>query len=156
MKIEFVLNQEKRRIDVDPMRRLLDILREDFGLTSVKEGCGQGECGSCMVLIGNRAVNSCLMPAANISGKRITTVEGLQGTEKYETLEKAFLDAGSVQCGFCTPGMVISAEALLRSNPNPEDAEIKEALEGNLCRCTGYNMIVEGVKLAAERGQGLW
>lgn len=156
MKIEFEINGTQKIMDIDPSRRLLDLLREDLELTSVKEGCGQGECGACMVLMDDKAVNSCLIPAANIHGKRITTVEGLRPTEQYKTIEQAFLDAGSVQCGFCTPGMVISAEALLRKNPNPDEDEIKEALEGNLCRCTGYNMIIEGVKLAAERGQGLW
>ena len=156
MKIEFEINGTQKFMDIDPSRRLLDLLREDLELTSVKEGCGQGECGDCIVLMDDKAVNSCLIPAANIHGKRITTVEGLRPTEQYKTIEQAFLDAGSVQCGFCTPGMVISAEALLRKNPNPNQDEIKEALEGNLCRCTGYNMIIEGVKLAAERGQGLW
>lgn len=156
MKIEFEINDRQKIMDIDPSRRLLDLLREDLELTSVKEGCGQGECGACMVLMDDKAVNSCLIPAANIHGKKITTVEGLRPTEQYKTIEQAFLDAGSVQCGFCTPGMVISAEALLRKNPNPNQDEIKEALEGNLCRCTGYNMIIEGVKLAAERGQGLW
>ena len=156
MKIEFEINGTQKFMDIDPSRRLLDLLREDLELTSVKEGCGQGECGACIVLMDDKAVNSCLIPAANIHGKRITTVEGLRPTEQYKTIEQAFLDAGSVQCGFCTPGMVISAEALLRKNPNPNQDEIKEALEGNLCRCTGYNMIIEGVKLAAERGQGLW
>ncbi|HMA62060.1 MAG TPA: (2Fe-2S)-binding protein [bacterium] len=156
MKIEFEINNTQKILEVDPARRLLDILREDLDLTSVKEGCGQGECGACMVLMDDKAVNSCLIPAGNVHGKNITTVEGLRSTEQYKTIEQAFLDAGSVQCGFCTPGMVISAEALLRKNPDPDEDEIKEALEGNLCRCTGYNMIIEGVKLAAERGQGLW
>jgi carbon-monoxide dehydrogenase small subunit len=156
MKIEFSLNDRTQSIDVDPNRCLLDLLRENFGLTSVKEGCGQGECGSCMVLMDGKAVNSCLIPVANIYGKKITTVEGLHSSKRYKIIEQAFLDAGSVQCGFCTPGMVISTEALLRNNPDPDEAEIKEALEGNLCRCTGYNMIVEGVQLAAERGRGLW
>src|SRR6056297_1063456 len=156
MEIKFRLNGKIETLEVNPVKRLLDILREDFELTSVKEGCGEGECGACMVLMDNKAVNSCMIPAGNVHGKNITTVEGLRSTEQYKTIEQAFLDAGSVQCGFCTPGMVISAEALLRKNPDPDEDEIKAALEGNLCRCTGYNMIIEGVKLAAERGQGLW
>lgn len=156
MKIEFILNDKPQIIDVDPVRRLLDILRGDFELTSVKEGCGEGECGACVVLMDGKAVNSCLIPAGNIEGRRILTLEGFCKTERYKIIEESFLKAGSVQCGFCTPGMVMSTEALLRENPQPDEKEIKEALSGNLCRCTGYNMIFEGIKLAAARGKGLW
>jgi len=156
MKIEFILNNEQKVIDVDPARRLLDILREDFGLTSVKEGCGEGECGACVVLMDGRAVNSCLVPAGNIVGKSILTLEGYKKTKRYKIIEECFLEAGSVQCGFCTPGFVMATESLLNENPHPTEEEIKAGLSGNLCRCTGYNMIIAGVKLAIERGEGLW
>jgi len=156
MKIDFILNNEIQSVKVDPARRLLDLLREDFELTSVKEGCGEGECGACVVLMDGRAVNSCLVPAGNIVGKSIVTLEGFKQTERYKMIEKCFLEAGSVQCGFCTPGFVMATESLLNENPHPSEKEIKEGLSGNLCRCTGYNMIIDGVKLAAERGSGLW
>ncbi len=156
MKIEFILNDETQIIDINPVRRLLDILREDFGLTSVKEGCGEGECGACVVLMDGKAVNSCLVPAGNIVGKHIVTLEGFRKTRRYKIIEESFIAAGSVQCGFCTPGFVMASESLLNENPHPTDEEIKESLSGNLCRCTGYNMIIEGVKMAAERGEGLW
>ncbi|MBN2601890.1 MAG: (2Fe-2S)-binding protein [Candidatus Marinimicrobia bacterium] len=156
MKIEFILNDKPQTIDVHPARRLLDLLREDFGLTSVKEGCGEGECGACVVLMNGKAVNSCLVPAGNIIGNSIQTLEGFKTTERYKVIEKCFLEAGSVQCGFCTPGIVMATESLLSENPHPTDDEIKESLSGNLCRCTGYNMIFKGIRLAAERGKGLW
>ncbi len=156
MKIEFILNEEAKMIEVDPARRLLDILRDDFGLSSVKEGCGEGECGACVVLMDGKAINSCLVPAGNIYGHHIVTLEAFKKTKRYRVIEDAFAEAGSVQCGFCTPGIVMATESLLNENPHPGDAEIKDGLSGNLCRCTGYNMIVKGVKLAAERGEGLW
>jgi len=156
MKIEFVLNDKKQVIQVDPASRLLDILRDDFELTSVKEGCGEGECGACVVLMDDKAVNSCLIPVGNIEGRHIVTMESFRKTERYKVIEESFLEAGSVQCGFCTPGIVMSTESLLRENPKPGNNEIRDALSGNLCRCTGYNMIIKGVKLAATRGKGLW
>lgn len=156
MKIEFVLNDKKQVIQVDPASRLLDILRDDFELTSVKEGCGEGECGACVVLIDGKAVNSCLIPIGSIEGRHIVTMEGFRKTKRYKVIEESFLEADSVQCGFCTPGIVMSTESLLRENPRPNEEEIKEALSGNLCRCTGYNMIFDGIKLAAARGKGLW
>jgi len=156
MKIEFILNDQPQSINVHPARRLLDLLREDFGLTSVKEGCGEGECGACVVLMDGRAVNSCLVPAGNIIGKSIVTLESFKKTKRYKMIESCFLEAGSVQCGFCTPGIVMATESLLTENPHPTDEEIKEGLSGNLCRCTGYNMIFKGIHLAVERGKGLW
>jgi len=156
MKIEFYLNNDPVEIEVSPAYRLLDLLREDFGLTSVKEGCGEGECGACVVLMNGRAVNSCLIPCGSIVGKHIITLEEFKKTNRYEAIEKGFMEAGAVQCGFCTPGFVMATESLLNQNPTPTDAEIKEALSGNLCRCTGYNMIIKGVKLAMEKGDGLW
>jgi len=156
VKIRFVLNHKKVEIDVDPLKRLLDVLREDFALKGVKEGCGEGECGACAVLVNGKLMNSCLVPVAQVDGKEVLTVEGYKNTEKYKIIEEAFLEAGAVQCGFCTPGMVMAIEALLSRNPSPEESDVREALSGNLCRCTGYNMIVDAVLLAARRGKGLW
>jgi len=156
MQIEFLLNGEKNSIDCNPTRSLLDVLRVDIGLTSVKEGCGEGECGACMVLLDGEAVNSCLVPMAMVSGRQVLTMEGYRESSQYKVIEASFLEAGAVQCGFCTPGIVMSMEALLRKNPQPDDEAIHRALEGNLCRCTGYQMIFRGVKLAIKRGSGLW
>ncbi len=156
MIIEFTLNEKKTKIDTDASARLLDILRDDMGLKSVKEGCGEGECGACVILVNGLAMNSCLLPAGSIIGKSVVTLEGFKNTERYKAIEAGFIKAGSVQCGFCTPGFVMATESLLNQNPNPTDDEIKEGLSGNLCRCTGYNMIIKGVKLAMEIGDGLW
>lgn len=156
MKIRFVLNHKKVEIDVDPLKRLLDVLREDFALKGVKEGCGEGECGACAVLVNGKLMNSCLIPVAQVDGKEVLTIEGYKNTKKYKIIEEAFLEAGAVQCGFCTPGMVMAIEALLSRNPSPEESDVREALSGNLCRCTGYNMIVDAVLLAALKGKGLW
>lgn len=155
-RIEFTLNGTKTGVDTDPLKRLLDVLREDLKLTGPKEGCGEGECGACSVLLDGRLVNSCLIPAGAIAGREITTIEGFRETTQFKVLEEAFADAGAVQCGFCTPGMVMAAQALLSANARPTEMEIREAISGNLCRCTGYNMIVDAVRLAAERGEGLW
>ncbi|MCD6132305.1 MAG: (2Fe-2S)-binding protein [Candidatus Hydrothermae bacterium] len=156
MKIRFVLNHKEVEIDVDPLKRLLDVLREDFALKGVKEGCGEGECGACAVLVNGKLMNSCLIPVAQVDGKEVLTIEGYKNTKKYKIIEEAFLEAGAVQCGFCTPGMVMAIEALLSQNPSPEESDVREALSGNLCRCTGYNMIVDAVLLAARKGKGLW
>jgi len=152
MKIEFILNGETQTIEVHPARRLLDILREDFHLTAVKEGCGEGECGACVVLMDGKAVNSCLIPAGYLEGKSILTPEGFKKTPRGQILEEAFIEAGAVQCGFCTPGFIMAVESLLNENPNPTDAQIREGLSGNLCRCTGYQMIFKAVRLAVEKG----
>jgi carbon-monoxide dehydrogenase small subunit len=133
MKIDFVLNEEEVSVDVEHSKRLLDVLREDLHQISVKEGCGEGECGSCSVLMDGRLVNSCLIAMANVEGCHITTLEG-----------------------FCTPGFVLAAEALLSENPDPSAAEVMKGIEGNLCRCTGYHMIVAGILEAKEIGKGLW
>lgn len=151
MKIKFQLNNKNKVIEVDPSRRLLDILRDDFGLKSVKEGCGEGECGACIILLDGKAVNSCLISVGMIAEKSIITLEEFKKTDEYKLIEESFLEAGSVQCGFCTSGMVMSTAGLLNVNPNPNETEIKEALSGNLCRCTGYQMIVEGVRLTVEK-----
>jgi len=154
--IKFKLNHENIEIDTDPNRRLLDVLREDFKLTGVKEGCGEGECGACAVLMNHQIVNSCSVPLANVIGKEIITIEGFSKTQRYQVIKDAFAKTGGVQCGFCTPGMIIATESLLNKNPKPNDFEIKIGLSGNLCRCTGYNLIIKAVKEAAEAGDGLW
>ena len=154
--IKFKLNNKDVQIDNNPTKRLLDVLREDFGLVGVKEGCGEGECGACSVLVNNEVVSSCLMPLGNAIGKDIVTIEGFKETERYKVLQQAYEDEGAVQCGFCIPGMILASESLLNKNPHPSEAEIRDALSGNLCRCTGYNMIVKAIQIAAERGEGLW
>ncbi|MBC7347650.1 MAG: (2Fe-2S)-binding protein [Clostridia bacterium] len=142
---------------VPPNRRLLDVLRDDLGLTGTKEGCGEGECGACTVLLDGRPVNACLVLAGEASGHEITTIEGLSQNGRLHPLQEAFLEAGAVQCGFCTPGMILAAKALLDVNPDPDTEAIRTALSGNLCRCTGYVKIIAAVRLAARkmaRGEG--
>ncbi len=152
MAIEFFLNGEKVIYEGSPLRRLIDVLRDDFGLTGVKEGCGEGECGACSVLLDGKNVPSCILPVGYVEGREVYTIEGLRDTEQFRVLTDCFAEAGAVQCGFCTPGMMIAAVSLLKHNPAPTEEEIRDWLAGNLCRCTGFNMIVEAVKLAAERG----
>ncbi len=154
--ISLKINGTVHRVETDPLRRLLDILREDMGLTAVKEGCGEGECGACSVLKDGLLVNSCMVPIGTCEGSEIITPEGLRETDRGKTIIEAYGDAGAVQCGFCTPGMMMATEALLEENANPTEMEAREALSGNLCRCTGYDMIIEGVLKAAERGKGQW
>jgi carbon-monoxide dehydrogenase small subunit len=156
MIIKFSLNNEVLTLDKDPSLRLLDILREDLQLTGVKEGCGEGECGACSVLIDGRVVNSCMVPLGNIVGKSVMTIEGFKTTKQFAVIEEAFIHEGSVQCGICIPGMIIATYSLLSKNPKPSEKEIRLGLSGNLCRCTGYNMIVKAVQRAAKRGEGLW
>lgn len=145
MFIELTVNKKKYKLDVDPRKRLLDIIREDIGLTGTKEGCSEGECGACTVIMNKRAVNSCMILAVQARNKEIITVEGLEKDGELDELQKAFINKGAVQCGFCTPGMLMSCKALLMNNANPTEEEIKRAIEGNLCRCTGYNKIIEAV-----------
>ena len=153
--ISFLLNGSKVDVSVDGHLRLIDLLRNTMGLTGTKEGCGEGECGACTVIVDGRAVNSCLYLAHEIEGKSVTTIEGLRLPEhKLSMIQQAFIDNGAIQCGFCTPGMIMSAKALLDSNPNPSDEEIREALQGTLCRCTGYVQIVEAVKSVARQLKG--
>jgi carbon-monoxide dehydrogenase small subunit len=154
--LEFWLNGQKVRVTVEPLRRLLDVLRDDLGLKGPKEGCGEGECGACAVLLDGKLVNSCLVAMGMVEGREVLTIEGFRETDRFKLLEAAFSEAGAVQCGFCTPGMLLAAEALLRRNPNPSAAEIREGISGNLCRCTGYALIVEAIQNAAQRGEGLW
>ena len=137
-------------------KRLLDFLREDMDITGPKEGCGEGECGACAVIIDKELVNSCLVTIGSVQGKEIITVEGIKETKQFDVLEKCFAEAGAVQCGFCTPGMIMAAHALLSKIPKPTEDDVREGISGNLCRCTGYNMIIDAVLMAAERGDGLW
>lgn len=145
MLIELTVNEKKYSLDVNPRKRLLDVLREDLELTGTKEGCSEGECGACTVIMNKRAVNSCMVFAVQARNKEIITVEGLEKNGELDALQRAFINKGAVQCGFCTPGMLMSCKSLLIKNPNPTEEEIKRAIEGNLCRCTGYNKIVEAV-----------
>ena len=148
--LEFELNGNRVEASVNPWDRLIDLIRGPLGLTGTKEGCGEGECGACTVIVDGLAVNSCLFPAPEVDGKRVTTIEGLQsGDGELSPLQQAFVDGGGIQCGFCTPGMILSATQLLGRNPDPSEAEVREALVGNLCRCTGYVQIFEAIKSAA-------
>ena len=148
-KITIKINGVKRTLDVNPTARLLDVIREDLQLIGTKEGCGVGECGACTVIMNNEAVNSCLVMAMQADGSEIETVENLETTSPE--LQEAFVDNGAVQCGFCTPGMLMSAKALLNKIPDPSELQIKTAIEGNMCRCTGYIPITKSIKVAAEK-----
>jgi len=150
MKIKFILNRKETEIDVEPTIRLLDLLREKFNLTGTKEGCGVGECGACTVLVDGKAINSCLMLAFQVDGCEVLTIEGIASENELHPLQKKFLEHGAVQCGFCTPGMVLSSYSLLEKKSNPTEEEIKDAIAGNLCRCTGYKQIIEAVKETAK------
>ncbi len=156
MAISFTVNGREVVSNRPPATRLLDVLRDEMGLTGVKCGCGEGECGACSVLLGGRLVTSCLVPVGDAAGQQIVTIEGFRETERFQVLSAAFDACGAVQCGFCTPGMILAAEALLRRIPHPSDDQIACGLAGNFCRCTGYRMIIEAVRLASERGEGLW
>jgi carbon-monoxide dehydrogenase small subunit len=153
VKLNFELNGKALRIDTPDDRRVVDLLREDLGLTGTKEGCATGECGACTILVDGEIRLSCLMVAAQLEGTRVTTVEGLELTPEGTAIRRAFAEEGAVQCGFCTPGMEIAAVALLRRNPPPGREEVREGLSGNLCRCTGYVKIVDAVMKAMERVQ---
>jgi len=152
-RIVFTLNNTQEEAMVNPDEVLVDLLREKFGLTGTKKGCGIGECGACTVLLDGKPVNSCLILAASISGKSVITIEGLK-EEPAGALREAFIREGAVQCGYCTPGMIISAKALLDSTQTPSDEEIRKAISGNICRCTGYGRIVTAIRKAASTGQG--
>jgi aerobic carbon-monoxide dehydrogenase small subunit len=149
MALELEVNGIKRQVDVAPMSRLLDVLREELKLTGTKEGCGEGECGACSVLVDGEVINSCLVPVCQVDGSSITTVEGLALDGRLDPLQQAFLECGGAQCGICTPGMLIAARALLENNSRPSRDDIKEAIAGNLCRCTGYIKIIDAIERAA-------
>jgi carbon-monoxide dehydrogenase small subunit len=151
LQIEFIINGQVTRIKCEPNRTLLDVLRDDLGLTGAKDACGgEGECGACSVFFDGKLVNACMVFVGQVDSHSITTIEGIAEPGKVHTLQNAFVEAGAVQCGFCTPGAVMSAKALLDKNPNPSDDEIREHLSGNLCRCTGYSKMVDAVRLAAK------
>jgi carbon-monoxide dehydrogenase small subunit len=154
--VSFRINGTEVTVSVDGHLRLIDILRQQLDLTGTKEGCGEGECGACTVIIDGKVVNSCLYPAYEINGKSVITIEGIHGPQqKLSTIQQAFIDHGAIQCGFCTPGMILSTKALIDNNPDPCEDEIRDALQGNLCRCTGYIQIVEAVKQAAAKLKGV-
>jgi len=147
MKKEIILkvNGEEREVTVEPRQTLLEILRNDMGLTGTKEGCGNGNCGTCTVLLDGKAVSSCLILAIEVEGQEITTIEGLAKAGEIHPLQKAFIEEGAIQCGFCSPGMILTAKAFLDANPHPTEAEARQAISGNLCRCTGYDKIVRAI-----------
>lgn len=146
MNITFSINGENISKEIDPCKRLIDFLREDLGIISVKEGCSEGECGACTIIFNGKAVTSCTMFAGQIDGGDILTLEGLSKNGELDILQESFVKNGAIQCGFCTSGMILSVKALLMKNPKPNEDEIKEAIAGNLCRCTGYNKIIKAVK----------
>ncbi len=149
--IEFQVNGESHKLEVFPMARLLDVLREELRLTGTKEGCGEGECGACTVSLNGEIVNSCLVPMAQVAGTNITTIEGVANGEQLHAVQQAFIEHGGAQCGICTPGMILAAVDLLERNPQPTEADIRNGLAGNLCRCTGYMKIFESVVRACRR-----
>jgi carbon-monoxide dehydrogenase small subunit len=150
--ISFSVNGEPKTVHVYPMERLLDVLRQQLQLSGTKEGCGEGECGSCAVLMDGILVNSCLVPVLQAAGSSVITIEGLSAGETLHVLQEAFLECGGAQCGICTPGMILAAVHLLNGTPEPTTQEIREGLSGNLCRCTGYSQIIDAVAEAARRG----
>ena len=148
--VHFILNGHEVSAEVESHKMLLQVLRDAFQLIGTKEGCGQGECGACTVLVDGMSVDSCIYPVFEIEGKSVTTIEGLvREGNKLHPIQQSFVDNGAIQCGFCSPGMIMSAEALLRENPNPTDSEIKRGISGNLCRCTGYVQIIDSIKKVA-------
>jgi aerobic carbon-monoxide dehydrogenase small subunit len=150
MRMTFVVNGLSRTLEAPPLARLLDILRGPLGLTGTKEGCGEGECGSCTVLLDGVPVNACLVVAGQCDGRTVLTVEGLAGKDALSDLQEAFVKEGGAQCGICTPGILMAAHALLATNPQPGEGEIRESIAGNICRCTGYQRIVESIRHAAK------
>ncbi len=150
--IRFILNGDPAEVEIEPHLTLLQLLRDKLELTGTKEGCGMGECGACTVILDGQTVNSCIFPALEVEGKSVTTIEGLaQGAGGLHPVQKAFIENGAIQCGFCTPGMVLSAKALLDEIPKPTEEEIRHGIAGNLCRCTGYLQIIRAVKAASEK-----
>ena len=153
IRISFTINGEPVEVDAHPMARLLDVVRQQLHLTGTKEGCGEGECGACSVIVDGQVVDSCLVPVCQVEGADVRTVEGLAGDGQLDPLQDAFLQTGGAQCGICTPGMLMAARAYLDDGGTPADEPIREAIAGNLCRCTGYTKIIEAIALAAQAGQ---
>lgn len=151
IKVSINVNGINYTKDIDPSIRLIDFLRDDLKLKGTKEGCGEGECGACTVIVNGKAINSCLMLASSADGKNVITIEGVSDKDKLHPIQEAFMETGAVQCGYCTPGMILSAKALLDKKPNASEEEIKVALSGNLCRCTGYKKIIQAVMLAQDK-----
>jgi carbon-monoxide dehydrogenase small subunit len=149
--ISCTVNEDLRAIEAHPLERLLDVLREQLHLTGTKEGCGEGECGACSVVVDGRIVNSCLVPVAQVEGATIKTIEGIASGEQLHAVQQAFIECGGAQCGICTPGMVMAAVDLLERNPHPTEGDIRNGLAGNLCRCTGYMKIFESVVRACQK-----
>ena len=156
MMIKFNLNGKEVVSSAKANERLLDVLRNEFHITGVKCGCKEGECGACSVILDNRLVNSCMVAMGSIVGSSVVTIEGYRDTKRYNILDKAYASVSAVQCGFCIPGMILASECILAKNPKPTEADIREGISGNLCRCTGYNAIVKAIQIAAEEGEGLW
>jgi aerobic carbon-monoxide dehydrogenase small subunit len=150
-KLAFKLNGRKISVKISPNLLLVDLLRDVLNLKGTKVGCRQGECGACTVLVDGEPINSCLFPAMKVAGQSVTTIEGLSKGDELDPIQQAFIDEGAVQCGFCTPAMVLAAKSLLRKNPHPNELQIRESLSGILCRCTGYRKIINGVKKASLR-----
>lgn len=151
--IEFTLNGEVVECLVDNQRTLLKMIREDFDLTGAKEGCGAGECGACTIIMNGKALNACLVLAVEADGTEITTIEGLVVDGELDPLQVSFIDNAALQCGYCTPGMIMTAKAMLEENPHPTENEIKEGISGNLCRCTGYKKIIEAIQVVADQNK---
>lgn len=150
--INFILNGEPIQIEIEPHLTLLKLLRDKLGMTGTKEGCSMGECGACTVIVEGKAINSCIFPAMEVNNKSVLTIEGLVDSQgSLHPIQKAFIEYGAIQCGFCTPGMVLSAKALLDENPNPTEEEIRNAISGNLCRCTGYIQIIQAIKAVGQQ-----
>lgn len=152
--IEFTLNGQHVKAQVSPQRLLIDFLREDLGFTGTKKGCGIGECGACTIIVDGKTVNSCMLLAVMVDGSSVETIEGLSKGDSLHPLQESFINHGAVQCGFCIPGMVLSAKVLLDENPKPMRQEIKVALSGNVCRCTGYKKIIDAVEAVANTNKG--
>ncbi|UYZ37125.1 (2Fe-2S)-binding protein [Clostridium beijerinckii] len=154
--IKFILNGKEVTSDSKANERLLDVLRNEFRITGVKCGCKEGECGACSIILDGRLVNSCMVAMGSIEGSTVVTIEGYRETKRFAVIDKAYASVSAVQCGFCIPGMILASECIINKNPNPTEAEIREGISGNLCRCTGYNAIVKAIGIAAKEGKGLW
>ncbi|MBU3217947.1 (2Fe-2S)-binding protein [Clostridium estertheticum] len=154
--IKFILNGKGITSIANANQRLLDVLRNEFHITGVKCGCKEGECGACSVILDGKLVNSCMVAMGSIEGSTVVTIEGYRETKRFAVLSRAYSSVSAVQCGFCIPGMILASECILVKNPNPTEADIRDGISGNLCRCTGYNSIVNAIGIAAKEGKGLW